>query len=413
MSTHRRHRSGLLAKAVDSVLKQTYRDFELIIVDDCSFDGTADYLRQIAESDKRVKIIRNEENVNSVAVSLGRAFAAAATSRQFFTWMFDDNVLREDAFERLIFAATSRNLDVCFGETICHNLDGSRLIVGNQPLDVIKSGVPNSAILVPNAGLILKRSVIEKVGWYDSNILLRRSCDWDFFCRVFACNQLRVDKIEDELVEEYGGLQPDSLRNTNRTSFELMSKYQNNRNLAGWITDLYSALHYPEDRIPSADWTGDELKLIYSIFVEYYISTGNFKKAYHWSRKLISGLKDKPFYLDLLEQLAMNPEHPKADQSLGAISVVGNMLYLGEISRWDIQSEEWIAVKQAEVEKWQAKEREIDQELVAYKSSVAHRTASHLSRQIRKNRVLHSFLRAVLLGLNSVRLSLFRLQSQN
>ena len=411
MTTHRRHGSGLLARAVDSVLNQTYQDFELIIIDDCSFDGTADYLKQVAIADQRVKIIRNEENANSVAISLGKAFNATAKDRAFFTWMFDDNVLRENAFERLISVALAKDLDVCFGSTICHNPDGSRFIVGDKPVDVIRAGVIESAILVPNAGIVLKKSVVESVGWYDSNILVRRSCDWDFFCRVFANDQFRIGKVDDELVEEFGGLQSDSLRNTNRSSFELMMKYCQARDLAGWKVDLYSAQYHPQDRIPQANWTVEELRLIYSLFVEYYVSVGNFKTACRWSRLLIGILDDKPFYLDMLEQLATRPNSPAADQAVGAISVVGNMLYLSEVGRKSAHSENWIAAKQAEEK--MARERQMDQELIAFKSSVAHRTASHLSRQVRKNKTLHSFLRALLLGLNNLRQSLLHLQSQS
>jgi glycosyltransferase involved in cell wall biosynthesis len=426
MTTHRRHRSGLLAKAVKSVLKQTYHDFEFIIVDDSSFDGTADYLKQIAAADQRVKIIRNESNVNSVAISLGRALSASSTSREFITWMFDDNILQEDAFEKLIAAAIARNLDVCFGTTVCHNADGSRLIVGDKSLDIIRSGVTNSSILVPNAGIILKKSVVDKVGWYDSNIILRRSCDWEFFCRVFRCDQFSIGKIEDQLAEEFGGLQPDSLRNTNRSSFQLMRKYRSARNSAGWKMDLYSSLHHPEDRIPPAEWTMEERKLIYSLFIEYYISVGNFQKAYRWSRRLIDVLDDKPFYLDMLDRLIREPGNSTADQALGAISVFGNLLYLNETGRMQAQLEQRLADQEsaeaAKAEKQRLKEREIDQqavinnyseELGAYKSSVAHRATSYVSRQVRKNAFLHSFLRLVLLGISNVRLSLRRLQSQN
>ncbi len=424
----------MLAKAVNSVLQQTYHDFEFIIVDDCSFDGTADYLAQIALTDQRVKIIRNESNVNSVAISLGRALSASSATRQFIAWMFDNNVLREDAFEKLISAATSKNLDVCFGRTICHNSDGSSLIVGDRDLDAIRAGVRNSSILVPNAGLILKKSVVDKVGWYDSNIILRRSCDWEFFCRVFHCDELRVGKVDDQLAEEFGGLQSDSLRNTNRSSFPLMRKYRAARTYASWKTDLYSSLHHPQDRIPPAEWTMEERKLIYSLFVEYYISVGNFEKAYRWSKQLIDVLDEKPFYLDMLERLMMEPStSAKPDQVLGAISVFGNLLYLNEARRIESQLEKQIAARRvAEVEKTaakaleserrQVKEREAVQQLVinnyseelhAYKSSIAHRAASYLSRQVRKNNLVHSFFRLLLLGVNNVRLSLRRLQSQN
>lgn len=51
-----------IARAIDSVLVQKYEDFELLIVDDCSKDGTADIAAAFAAKDSRVRLFRNDEN---------------------------------------------------------------------------------------------------------------------------------------------------------------------------------------------------------------------------------------------------------------------------------------------------------------------------------------------------------------
>ena len=50
-----------LLKAVNSILSQTFTDFELMVIDDCSTDGTQAVLSQI--SDPRVRALRNEQNI--------------------------------------------------------------------------------------------------------------------------------------------------------------------------------------------------------------------------------------------------------------------------------------------------------------------------------------------------------------
>lgn len=60
------NRSILLKRAVDSVLRQTYENFEIIICDDGSSDNTADYLVDLASRDHRVKFIRNNEPKRSL-----------------------------------------------------------------------------------------------------------------------------------------------------------------------------------------------------------------------------------------------------------------------------------------------------------------------------------------------------------
>ena len=63
-----------LREAVDSVLRQTLTDFELIIVDDGSVDGTATVLQSY--SDDRIRTVRNEANLGQ-PMSLNRGIAAA------------------------------------------------------------------------------------------------------------------------------------------------------------------------------------------------------------------------------------------------------------------------------------------------------------------------------------------------
>lgn len=56
-----------LKEAVDSVLAQTYNDWEMLIIDDCSSDGTLSCMKNLAKTDNRIKILRNEVNSGSAA----------------------------------------------------------------------------------------------------------------------------------------------------------------------------------------------------------------------------------------------------------------------------------------------------------------------------------------------------------
>ena len=65
---------SFLQASVDSILSQTFRDFEFIIIDDCSTNETQDYLKTL--SDERVKIIRNIENFGvSKSLNIGLEIA--------------------------------------------------------------------------------------------------------------------------------------------------------------------------------------------------------------------------------------------------------------------------------------------------------------------------------------------------
>jgi len=65
-----------LEKTLESVLKQTFADFELIAIDDCSSDSSYEILQRMAKEDKRIKIYRNKEN-SGVANTRNRGIEAA------------------------------------------------------------------------------------------------------------------------------------------------------------------------------------------------------------------------------------------------------------------------------------------------------------------------------------------------
>jgi glycosyltransferase involved in cell wall biosynthesis len=319
MTTFRRHQSGLLKRAVESVLNQSCGDLELIICDDASTDGTQEYLQLLAGADRRVKLIRNERNINSVAISLGRCFKAADANRPYVTWMFDDCTLERDAFEILVRNLATGAADFVFGTTRVHNADGSILLVGDKPVDDIRSNITNSSILIPNGAILFKRSIFDRVGWYDSNIILRRSCDWDLFRRMIeaGCSFSGIGKV---LMDEYGGLEPDSLRNTFTTTFDIMAKYVRLRDESRMNLSLNASLAAPADFIPSGGWSEDELGLIYSMFVEYFLSIGNVARAFVWAEKLRPKLQRRPFYYDNLADCVSSGDKTQSLMAAGALA---------------------------------------------------------------------------------------------
>lgn len=83
-----------LDEAVRSVLAQTFRDFEFLIVDDGSTDGSADRLRRLADEDMRIRVF-TQDNAG-LAVALNRAIAAARGD--YLARMDADDVSRPGRF---------------------------------------------------------------------------------------------------------------------------------------------------------------------------------------------------------------------------------------------------------------------------------------------------------------------------
>ena len=60
------NRENIIKETLDSAINQTYRNIEIIVVDNKSTDGTWDILKQYAKKDKRIKIFQNETNIGPV-----------------------------------------------------------------------------------------------------------------------------------------------------------------------------------------------------------------------------------------------------------------------------------------------------------------------------------------------------------
>ena len=79
-----------LATAIESVLGQTFDDFELLLCDNASTDATGDICRSFAGADPRVRYIRNPENLGAHP-NFNRAFELA--TGRFFKWASHDDAL--------------------------------------------------------------------------------------------------------------------------------------------------------------------------------------------------------------------------------------------------------------------------------------------------------------------------------
>lgn len=90
---------NFIREAVDSILSQTFRDFELIISDNASTDGTANICKEYAERNKCVRYYRNKENLGAV-YNFNHLFQLA--TGKYFKWASHDDVCAPTLVERCV-----------------------------------------------------------------------------------------------------------------------------------------------------------------------------------------------------------------------------------------------------------------------------------------------------------------------
>ena len=86
-----------LEKAVQSVLDQTYQNFEIILVDDCSPDNCPELCEKIAKSDERIQVLHHEVNQG---LSCARNTGLAKAKGRYVWFMDSDDYVKNDLFEK-------------------------------------------------------------------------------------------------------------------------------------------------------------------------------------------------------------------------------------------------------------------------------------------------------------------------
>lgn len=99
------NRANVIEECINSVLGQTYQNFEIVIVDDGSTDNTYQICKSLAEKDTRIKLFKGEH----AGVSAARNTAIEKANGEFVFFLDSDDVIHPLLFETLITAMKSNN----------------------------------------------------------------------------------------------------------------------------------------------------------------------------------------------------------------------------------------------------------------------------------------------------------------
>jgi glycosyltransferase involved in cell wall biosynthesis len=104
-----------LGEAIESLLGQTYRDFELIVSDNASTDATAAICARYAARDARIRYIRQQENIGAPR---NWCFVVSVARGRYFKWASCNDRCAEDMLERCVAVLEQRPYAVlCYGRT--------------------------------------------------------------------------------------------------------------------------------------------------------------------------------------------------------------------------------------------------------------------------------------------------------
>ena len=199
-----RNRAHLLARSMGSVLNQTYRHIELIIVDDASTDGTQELLGNI--EDDRLRVLRLETNNGAPAA---RNHGMAHAQGELVAFQDSDDIWHPTKLERQVtaMASASDRVGLCVCSMEVHRRGGSHRV---QWDDVELDSAGARRHIVTGAGLstqcwLARRDALEEAGGFDET--LPRMQDYEYSLRITERWHLLM--MNDVLVT--AELQPDSI----------------------------------------------------------------------------------------------------------------------------------------------------------------------------------------------------------
>ena len=167
-----------LRESINSIIKQTYQDWELIIVDDCSVDRSLEIAYEYMKNDSRIKVIHNESNCK-LPCSLNIGFANA--TGELLSWTSDDNIYYPEALEIMVDALKQNQQYYCVRANL-DIIDEYGNIMENL---AIFDNVEMYRYNCFGACFLYRRCVQEKIGFYNTNLFGVE--DYEYWLRIMAC----------------------------------------------------------------------------------------------------------------------------------------------------------------------------------------------------------------------------------
>ena len=189
------NRASFLRAAIQSVLNQTFQDFEIIVVDDASEDETPEVIRSFTEP--RIQYVRHETNKGQ---GVTRNNGLSRASGEYVAFLDDDDEWLPQKLEQQVRLLDSSPAKVGLIYSGFYRADVSTTRVVNRFIPE-KRGYVFAAMCQQNwigtcSTVLIRRACLEKIGLFDEG--LAASADYDMWLRI--SKEFEVEYITEPLV---------------------------------------------------------------------------------------------------------------------------------------------------------------------------------------------------------------------
>ena len=238
-----------LAEAVESILNQTFADFELITIDDCSTDGSLAILKSFADKVKRMHVLENERNLG-VTPTLNRGLANARG--ELIARMDADDISLPDRLEKQ-FAFLQAHPEIGLVSADAVAIDAEGCAIPEEFALISEPGyikwLLHFTCPITHPAVMGRKALFEQAGGYDPEILYAE--DYDLWQRMsqFTC----LSNLPDVLIKKRAHAQTIGVtrRDTMIHSHKLVQQRAFSRLLKQQVSlDEISALRARSQTIP-------------------------------------------------------------------------------------------------------------------------------------------------------------------
>lgn len=167
--------SKYLNKAIDSIIHQTFDNWELILVNDCSMDNTLKIMETYAKLDSRIKVINNLAN-QKLPRSLNIGFEVA--TGEYLTWTSDDNIYHNLAIGAMV-DFLDKNKEYAMVRTNMFFINEDGKITGKSECYTKRGMMINNYV---GACFMYRNCVKRDIGGYDDNFFCVE--DYEYWIRI-------------------------------------------------------------------------------------------------------------------------------------------------------------------------------------------------------------------------------------
>lgn len=186
-----------LAEAIDSILAQTFPDFEFIIIDDGSSDGSAELVGEYARKDPRVRLIVQPNMGLTRSLNKGIGLARG----RYLARMDGDDIALPTRFEKQVAFLDAHPDHVMIGsQVLLIDPEGDPLCNKAQTQyghEAIESALLDKGWPMVHPAVMIRTQTLREMGGYDERY--RTNQDHDLFLRL--CERGKVENLPDVLVK--------------------------------------------------------------------------------------------------------------------------------------------------------------------------------------------------------------------